>query len=176
MTHPLKTQSYAVAGKSAAVNEAERRTADRQLFAATAEVTEEVTGARFSTRTMDLGPGGCFIDTTNPLPVGTRVHVRISKGKGEFRTDGLIVYSQSGMGMGVSFVDIKDGQQVDLQTWLAGVVSEKPLSSDPHPAVKHAEGQDAKSVRVITRLLRLLVTKGMLTEAEASSILLDHIV
>ncbi|HUO35859.1 MAG TPA: PilZ domain-containing protein [Candidatus Acidoferrum sp.] len=176
MTHQHKTHPSTEAGKSAAVKEAERRTSDRQLFAATAEVIEEVTGARFATRTMDLGPGGCFIDTTNPLPVGTRVHVRISKGKSEFRTDGMIVYSQSGMGMGVSFVNLSDSQQSDLQAWLSDGIAEKPASIEHHPVVRHAEAPDAKSMRAITRLLRLLVTKGMLTEGEASSILLDHIV
>ena len=34
-----------------------------------AEVIELHSGARFSTRTMDLGPGGCFVDTTVPFPV-----------------------------------------------------------------------------------------------------------
>lgn len=178
MSHAHKGSAYTASqGKSAALNEAERRTSDRQLFAATAEVIEEVTGARFSTRTMDLGPGGCFIDTTNPLPVGSRVQVKISKGKNEFKTNGAVVYSQNGMGMGISFAELSENKQEELQAWLGNVIGGKPLSEDAgySPPLKLAEVADSKSLRAVTRLLRLMVTKGILTEAEASSVLHDPV-
>lgn len=176
MTQERKMHSYASIETPRAVNEEDRRTTERQLFAATAEVVEEVTGARFATRTMDIGPGGCFIDTTNPLPVGTRVHVKISKGKGDLRTGGVVVYSQNGMGMGVSFLGMTEVQQMDLQTWLAGVVSEKPQISEAPAVAKSPDAIDAKTMRAVTRLLRLLVTKGMLTDAEASSVMHDLVI
>lgn len=179
MSYEHKGSAYAAShGKSSAVKEAERRTSDRQLFAATAEVIEEVTGARFSTRTMDLGPGGCFIDTTNPLPVGSRVHVKISKGKNEFKTNGTVVYSQCGMGMGIAFLELSEKHQEELRACLGSAVSEKPLSVDhaPNPqGVKLLEVADSKSLRAVTRLVRLLVTKGILTESEASSVLHDPV-
>jgi len=40
-----------------ATSAAERRNADRHTFTASAEVVELSSGARFSTRTTDLGPG-----------------------------------------------------------------------------------------------------------------------
>jgi PilZ domain len=163
--------------KSAAVNEAERRTSDRQLFPATAEVIEEVTGARFATRTMDLGPGGCFIDTTNPLPVGSRVQVKIFKGKGEFKTNGSVVYSQNGMGMGIAFLELSENKQGELQAWLEDILGAKPCSEVTAAAskIKLSEVADSKSLRAVTRLIRLLITKGILTEAEASSVLHDPV-
>jgi len=176
MNYDPKNRAQALGAKKlAAVKESERRTSDRQMFAAVAEVVEEVTGARFATRTMDLGPGGCFVDTTNPLPVGTRVHVKLTRGNGEFRTDGTVVYSQFGMGMGIAFLDLNDVQQVELQDWLDDVASEKPLAYQSPLAAKVHDGQDGRALRAITRLLRLLVMKGMLTEAEASSILHDPV-
>lgn len=178
MSHDPKSRAYAASpGKSSAVQEAERRTSDRHLFAATAEVIEEVTGARFSTRTMDLGPGGCFIDTTNPLPVGSRVHVKISKGKSEFKTNGTVVYSQTGMGMGIAFLELTQAQQADLGSWLGSAPGEKPLAEYAPPALvpRPSENQDSRSLRAVTRLIRLLVTKGILTEAEASSVLHDPV-
>lgn len=178
MGHEHKGSAYSAShGKSTAVKDAERRTSDRQLFAATAEVIEEVTGARFSTRTMDLGPGGCFIDTTNPLPVGSRVHVKISKGSNEFKTNGTVVYSQCGMGMGIAFLELSDKHQEELRGWLGSEITEKTLSGhapNPH-AVKLLEVADSKSLRSVTRLVRLLVTKGILTESEASSVLHDPV-
>src|ERR1700733_11664883 len=57
----------------AATSESERRGGDRHLVTASAEVIELSSGARFTTRTTDLGPGGCFIDTLTPFPVGAHV-------------------------------------------------------------------------------------------------------
>jgi len=62
--------------KSVEVLETERRGTSRHMFTAAAEVIELKSGARFSTRTTDLGPGGCFVDTVCPFPVGS--HVRVS--------------------------------------------------------------------------------------------------
>ena len=55
--HDSGHKKHAVVGgytKSASTLEAERRTSDRQMFTATAEVVEFATGARFSTKTMDI--------------------------------------------------------------------------------------------------------------------------
>ncbi|HUC42205.1 MAG TPA: PilZ domain-containing protein [Candidatus Micrarchaeaceae archaeon] len=178
MSYEHKHHSGHAAGhQKTQVKDSERRTSDRQMFTATAEVVEETTGARFSTRTMDLGPGGCFVDTTNPLPVGSKVHVKLTKGKSDFKTGGTVVYSQHGMGMGIAFLDLKDEQQSDLKGWLAGIVSEKPLVFESSAAGVHkpVETQDAKTLRALTRLLRILVMKGILTEAEASSVLHDTV-
>jgi hypothetical protein len=172
--HDSGHKKHAVVGgytKSASTLEAERRTSDRQMFTATAEVVEFVTGARFSTKTMDIGPGGCFMDTINPLPVGTRVHVRLTKCQKTFETGGSVVFSQNGMGMGIAFTNLDDAAREALQTWLSGLAHEReaaPLTADPS---RSAEKKPAADQRSLTRLIRLMVTKGLLTEAEASSVL-----
>jgi hypothetical protein len=91
---------------SSAVQEAERRAAERHMFTAGAEVVELKSGARFSTRTTDLGPGGCFVDTTVPFPIGSIVRVTLNKGKTTFETAGTVVYSQHGLGMGIAFSEL----------------------------------------------------------------------
>src|SRR5277367_6418742 len=91
------------AAHSPAVQEAERRGAERHMFTAGAEVVELKSGARFCTRTTDLGPGGCFVDTTVPFPAGSKVRVTLQKGKTTFQTAGSVVYSQLGLGMGIAF-------------------------------------------------------------------------
>ena len=70
--------------KPTSTGEADRRNADRHVFTASAEVIEVGSGARFSTRTTDLGPGGCFVDTMLPFPVGAKVRVIVEKGKTRF--------------------------------------------------------------------------------------------
>lgn len=160
----------------AAVQEAERRTNDRQMFTVTAEVVEFVTGARFSTRTMDLGPGGCFVDTSNPLPVSTKVQIKLSKGQTALQTGGTVVYSQNGLGMGIAFSNLDSEQQKALDTWLSGMAADRPVAAKPVPESAGATPNQLTDKRAIKRLLRLLVMKGIFTEAEASSVLIDPFV
>src|SRR5579863_6354588 len=94
-------------GKSAGAGEADRRNTDRHPFTASAEVVELGSGAKFSTRTTDLGPGGCFVDTMVPFPVGANVRVIVHKGKTNFETGGVVVYSQAGLGMGIAFENME---------------------------------------------------------------------
>src|SRR6202522_4769165 len=103
---------------SSAVQEAERRAAERHMFTAGAEVIELKSGARFSTRATDLGPGGCFVDTVCPFPVGSNVRVTLQKAKTTFQTAGTVVYSQHGLGMGISFDDQDEARRIALGEWL----------------------------------------------------------
>ena len=161
---------------STPVQEAERRSNDRQMFTVTAEVVEFVTGARFSTRTMDLGPGGCFVDTTNPLPVSTKVQIKLSKGHTVLQTGGTVVYSQNGLGMGIAFSNLEPEQQAALDTWLSGMAADRPTAAKPAQESIGAMPNQLADTRAIKRLLRLLVMKGIFTEAEASSVLIDPFV
>lgn len=158
------------------VQEAERRTKDRQMFTVTAEVVEFFTGARFSSRTMDLGPGGCFIDTTNPLPVSTKVQIKLTKGQGVLQTGGTVVYSQNGLGMGIAFSNLEPEQQKALEEWLSGMTLDRPAAAKPAQDLKGSAPSQLSEARAIKRLLRLLVMKGIFAEAEASSVLIDPFV
>ena len=55
---------------------AERRGANRHTITAAAEIVDVASGARFTTRTSDLGPGGCFVDSLTPFPIGSKVQSR----------------------------------------------------------------------------------------------------
>src|SRR6202034_4687632 len=111
-------------GKSAA-GEAERRGNDRHAITASAEVVELGSGAKFSTRMTDLGPGGCFVDTMVPFPVGANVRVSVHKGKTQFETGGVVVYSQAGLGMGIAFETLESEQRAALDNWLTELTGER---------------------------------------------------
>ncbi len=111
-------------GKAVEVLETERRGTTRHMFTAAAEVVELKSGARFSTRTTDLGPGGCFVDTVCPFPVGSKVRVTLQKAKTTFQTGGTVVYSQMGLGMGISFEDQDDARRTALGEWLAEITGD----------------------------------------------------
>jgi PilZ domain len=162
--------------KSVNVLETERRGTARHMFTAAAEVIELKSGARFSTRTTDLGPGGCFVDTVCPFPVGSQVRVTLQKAKTTFQTSGSVVYSQHGLGMGIAFEDHDDSQRVALAEWLRDITGESPC----YPEVVRMQLPTTGSSRgpewtAIVRLIQLMISRGILTEAEGMSVLHDPV-
>jgi hypothetical protein len=164
---------------ASAVKEAERRGGDRHVFTASAEVVELSSGARFSTRTTDLGPGGCFVDTTNPFPVGSNLHVKLHKGKTTFETSGIVVYSQHGLGMGIAFHELANERRVALEAWLADLTGDRhPIDAahSPSPSQSNFPPPRAGSQKTsLVRLVQLMIGKGILTEAEGASVLIDPV-
>ncbi len=160
---------------STAVQEAERRAAERHMFTAGAEVVELKSGARFSTRTTDLGPGGCFVDTTVPFPIGSIVRVTLNKGKTAFETAGTVVYSQHGLGMGIAFSELSDEKRLELADWIAGVTGERHVAHEIARAPKDSNPQKGHEFVALVRLVRLMIGKGILTEAEGTSVLHDPV-
>ena len=157
------------AAKAGGVKDSERRGADRHAFTASAEVTEVQSGARFSTRTTDLGPGGCFVDTVVPFPVGAKVRVTVRKAKTEFQTDGVVVYSQNGLGMGIAFDQLDAYQRRALEAWIIDLTGERQGTLEtPHSPKADILRPDRAA---LVRLVQLMISKGILTEAEGSSIL-----
>jgi hypothetical protein len=161
--------------KNTATKEAERRGGDRHLVIASAEVVELSSGARFSTRTTDLGPGGCFVDTLTPFPVGSKVRVTVYKTNSHFESRGVVVYSQQGLGMGVAFDALEPQQRAALDAWLAELTQGRtPIPESKLPGQKL---KDIASDRTaLIRLVQLMISKGILTEAEGSSVFHDPLI
>jgi len=108
-----------VAAPSAAPTGADRRTHPRYEFFAAAEVVPAESGARMETRVRDLSQQGCYIDTSDALPLGTVTEVRIIKGAQRFEARARVVYSRANKGMGLMFAIIEPAQLRTLETWLA---------------------------------------------------------
>jgi hypothetical protein len=178
---PKKHSSGKLSEKSTTTGEAERRNADRHSFTASAEVIELTSGARFSTRTTDLGPGGCFVDTMVPFPVGASVRVSVKKGETQFETGGIVVYSQGGLGMGIAFDTLEPQQRESLDVWLAELTGGKhqadASSSSETARVAHKPNPNHRGEQSATlvRLVQLMIGKGILTESEGASILYDPV-
>ncbi len=96
----------------------ERRRGPRFPFFASAEVTDLGTGIRLVCRTNELSERGCYFDMMNPLPNGSPVKVQITNHEQTFEAEGHIVYTQSNMGMGVTFDKVNAGHQRTLEEWL----------------------------------------------------------
>src|SRR6266850_871800 len=88
-------------------------------FIAAVEVVAAESGARIETRVRDLSQQGCYVDTNNPLPLGTVTDVRITKGAQLFEAPARVVYSRASKGMGLVFTAIEPERLRTLETWLA---------------------------------------------------------
>ncbi|MFZ0636243.1 MAG: PilZ domain-containing protein [Candidatus Acidiferrales bacterium] len=170
-------ESSKISGQATASG-AERRGDARHIFTATAEVVELGTGARFSTRTTDLGPGGCFVDTLVPFPVGSNVRIALHKGKNTFETEGKVVYAQAGLGMGIAFNELSPEQANSLRDWLTDVTHNREVAYEilrtVNPGVTNLAAKTLDKA-MMTRMVHLLIGKGILTEAEGSAILYEPV-
>jgi len=90
----------------------------RYPFIASAELLEESSGSRMSSRISDLSLGGCYVDTINPLPDGTVVHLKIFTATHSFEAPASVVYSHTHLGMGVKFGEVKPVYEEVLRLWL----------------------------------------------------------
>lgn len=152
------------------VANAERRERERFAFSAEAEVIEEKTGTRLCGRTSDLGEQGCYVDAVNPYPLGTSVHVRIHKGKKQLEAQGRVLYSHPGLGMGIAFTEITREQRSVLEEWMLALNSDLGTGSGHIPHTPSA-GPTSKESAALSKLILMLIEKGILTEAEGLSIL-----
>jgi hypothetical protein len=108
---------------------AKQRSARRCPFVASAEVAELSSETHISARTSELAVGGCYIETLNPFPEGTLVHVRILRDQGVFEAKAKVVYCHSNSGMGLAFSDMLRKQRLLLEDWLAEIVTQSRSTS-----------------------------------------------
>jgi hypothetical protein len=106
--------------------EQERRRSPRYPFVATAELVEQASDTRMSSRVSELGLHGCYLDMMNPFPQGTKVLVKIFTDGEFFEALATVMYSQNNMGMGVKFEDVKPHFVGVLNQWLLRAMGNKP--------------------------------------------------
>jgi PilZ domain len=99
-----------------------RRAHPRFSFFAEAEVTlRDGTGVR--AQIAELSSRGCYIDTLAPIPVRTKLRLRICDGMSTCELDGKVLYMHSGggfgvFGMGVLFEEMGAEQHSAIDAWL----------------------------------------------------------
>jgi hypothetical protein len=156
---------------------AERRQHERHAFSATTEVVDLASGARLSTRAADLNKGGCYLDMLNPLPVGSKVRIRISSDGGDLACTAVVRDSQPGMGMGVSFADLNDAQKGLIDSWIEKLGSPGLAGHSPSPfsdSAKTVPPPDQKDALAV-KLIDLLHKKGLLSSNDVAALLRDRI-
>jgi hypothetical protein len=96
----------------------ERRRTPRYIFIASAELYEEKSDVRVSTRVSELSLHGCYLDMMNPFPTGTIVHLKIVAAEMTFETRAKVVYSTQNVGSGVAFLDVEPKNQFIIERWM----------------------------------------------------------
>jgi hypothetical protein len=103
----------------------ERRSSPRYPFIASAELVEQASDTRMSTRVSELGLHGCYLDMLNPFPQGTKVLIKIFTDAEFFESLATVMYSQHNMGMGVKFDEVKPHFTNVLNQWLLRAMGAK---------------------------------------------------
>jgi c-di-GMP-binding flagellar brake protein YcgR len=105
-------------GTSRALSVRDRRYAIRFPFAADAAFLDLESGSRTEGVTSDISLGGCFVCTSKPLALNSRVRVVLTR-KGQ-RVEALAVVRvvKPRIGMGVEFLDVEGASLQILERWI----------------------------------------------------------
>jgi hypothetical protein len=154
----------------------ERRAHARYPFSAGVDSVEVRSGARLHGRISDIGRGGCYVDSISPFTVGAELKVLIIKDANSFAAQARVVYSTTGMGMGVMFTAIEPEQRWMLEKWLAELrgessAVEQPKNGDVVLPSETAKSANSEQTLVLNELIVALMRKRVLTDAEGKALL-----
>jgi len=96
----------------------DRRYAIRHPFAADAEFLDMETGSSATGVTSDLSMGGCFVCTSKPLAVGSRVKLTLRRKEQSVQALAAVRIVKPRVGMGLEFLDVESRHQSTLERWL----------------------------------------------------------
>jgi PilZ domain-containing protein len=105
-------------GASRNLDVRDRRYAIRFPFAADAELLDLESGARIEGVTSDLSMGGCFVCTSKPLPLKTRIRVTLKRKDQSVEALGIVRIVKPRIGMGIEFIDVESPHDTVLARWL----------------------------------------------------------
>jgi hypothetical protein len=99
-----------------------KRTNPRFSFFADAEVALR-DGRKVPAQLTELSLRGCYIDALEPIPIGTKLSLRICDGMSTCELHGKVIYMHSGgglamYGMGVAFGEMGDEQHSAIDAWV----------------------------------------------------------
>jgi PilZ domain-containing protein len=104
-----------------------RRSNPRFSFFADAEVNFR-DGTWVPAQLTELSLRGCYIDTLEPIPIGTKLRLRICDGMSTCELHGEVIYMDSGtgmamFGMGVVFGEMAAEQDSAIGAWVRELAS-----------------------------------------------------
>jgi PilZ domain len=96
-----------------------RRNWPRYAVVLSAELVELVTNATITAQSSEVSRCGCYIDTLNPLPVGSQLKIQLRRGDDVFETTARVAYLCPGLGMGLNWgTHVAPEKLMILDRWL----------------------------------------------------------
>jgi hypothetical protein len=114
----------------------QRRTA-RFPFSAPAELIIRA-DLVVSASVTELSRGGCYLESTTPLPRGILVTVKIFAGGESFEAIATVLYSRPTLGTGLCFREIKPEFKGVLQKWMRQALDKYYA---PPPSIREKDSQ-----------------------------------
>ena len=151
----------------------ERRKIPRYPLNADSEVEEPRVQAKINGRMTDLGLGGCYVDSMMTFPVDTLVRMRMTREDLNFEAEARVVYSKSGLGMGLAFTELTSAHKIYLEEWvdqLSGTKRTLEVGSRTTP-LDDVEAGIRSEQTVVQQLITLLMRKAVVTRAEYEELL-----
>ena len=84
----------------------DRRKTERYKLSIEVQLRDEARGVAMQTSTVDVGIGGCYVESLFPPPVGAHMKVLLWLGSAKLLANGVVRASCPGVGMGIEFLDL----------------------------------------------------------------------
>jgi PilZ domain-containing protein len=119
VSNVISMDDHTQKGSSSTLSVRDRRYAIRYPFAADAELLDLESGARIVGVTSDISMGGCFVCTSKPLPLKTRLRANFRFKDQIVEALGVVRIVKLRIGMGVEFLDVEPPYDEVLSRWIA---------------------------------------------------------
>ncbi len=165
---------FASTAKSLLESTSDRRATCRYPFTTGVTAIDPISETEIDAHTTDICAGGCYVDTMNPFPSRTAVHLRLTRNGKSFHTKAHVAHCQTGVGMGLLFTNIAPAQAPILKRWLAELEGPSPsevsITEVAEESHRSSEPQGGERY-MVEELIAVLAQKHVLTEDEAETIL-----
>jgi c-di-GMP-binding flagellar brake protein YcgR len=108
-------------GQSSRTGVRDRRYAIRFPFAADVEMVDMESGERIEGVTSDISLGGCFVCTSKPLAIRTRVRITLSRKGQSVEALAAVRILKPRIGVGLEFIDVEPPSHEILARWIEQV-------------------------------------------------------
>jgi|HubBroStandDraft_6_1064221.scaffolds.fasta_scaffold37947_2 hypothetical protein len=157
----------------------EKRSCTRFPFSSAVEALDLEADIRIMGRLSDISRNGCYMDTINPFAKEAAVTLTVTRDGQTFRTQAKVVYSKSGMGMGLLFTTAEPDQLRVMGSWLnelsGGKIDEGESNLfQQRETTKNADAElrELRELRkIVSELVALLNGKNILNDSEGMALL-----
>jgi len=166
LRHPVPSaarNSQAVPTSTSKPQTKEQRFAVRHPVSASATVIETDSKSRMQARCSDLSVAGCYIDTMNPFPKGSRVLLQLKYKEQEFVALARVVTNHVGMGMGLTFEKLDREQTSVLADWFMSRTATSAPPAEEFSVPKHlgsTQEQESPDRALLLKLIKMLDPNG----------------